>query len=475
MPSPDQGLFRKRILVVDDQASLAETIAEGLCGMGYDAVAESSSAVAAKVLESDGFDALVTDLRMPQVDGLQLLGIARKLDPNRPVIVMTAFSAVDSAIDSIRQGAYHYMTKPFKVAELALFLAKALDDSRVRREAATLRRALRDRFGLEAIIGGSPAMQEVCDLVGRVSDTSVSVLILGETGTGKGLVARALHTCAARADGPFVAVNCAALPENLLESELFGHVKGAFTGATANRTGLVEEAHGGTLFLDEIAEMTPGLQAKVLRVLESGMVRAVGSNHERRIDVRIVAATHRNLRQRVAQGAFREDLLYRLEVVTIEIPALRHRRGDLPVLMDHFLCLAKAKHPRSPAEGFSPGAIDRLAGHAWPGNVRELEHVVERAVVLARNATIDAADLPSSLSATSVEEPHFGGSVLPMRDMQRRYASWAYEQLGGRKVLTAEKLDVDFKTLSKLLGSVAEDGEVPPSSMTGHQKSRPEE
>jgi two-component system response regulator HydG len=442
-----------RILVVDDHASMAETIADGLGALGYEAIALASGPDAARALEAERFDALVTDLRMPGVDGLQLLAVSRKLDPNRPVIVMTAFSAVDSAIESIRQGAYHYLTKPFKVAELALFLAKALDEARVRREAATLRRALRDRFGLENLVGNSAAMKDVCDLVERVADTNAPVLVLGETGTGKGLVARALHACGARSSGPFVAVNCASLPDNLLESELFGHVKGAFTGATATRSGLLEEANGGTLFLDEIGEMAPALQAKMLHVLESGTVRAVGSDQERRVDVRVVAATHRNLRQRVAEGAFREDLLYRLDVVTIELPALRHRREDLPLLVEHFLGKAKEKHARSPAVRLAPDALAKVMAHSWPGNVRELEHVIERAVILARDAAITAADLPSSVGEPSTAQPDFGGEVVPMREMQRRYAHWAYERLGGRKVLTADTLGLDFKTLSKLLGS----------------------
>jgi two-component system response regulator HydG len=458
MPPRETQTALGRVLVVDDHLSMAETIADGLVGLGYEAVALASGAEAVRALETGRFDALVTDLRMPAVDGLQLLAASRQLDPGRPVIVMTAFSAVDSAIESIRQGAYHYMTKPFKVAELALFLAKALDDARVRREAATLRRALRDRFGLSNLIGSSGAMEEVCDLVTRVADTAAPVLVLGETGTGKGLVARALHACGQRSAGPFVAVNCAALPENLLESELFGHVKGAFTGATMTRAGLLEEANGGTLFLDEIAEMTPALQAKMLHVLESGVVRPVGSNHERRVDVRIVAATHRDLRKRVTEGTFREDLLYRLDVVTIELPPLRHRREDIPLLVDHFLRKAREKHARSPAERLAPAALAKMMAHAWPGNVRELEHVIERAVILAREATIAASDLPASVGTSEATPIDFGAAVLPMREMQRRYAHWAYERLGGRKVMTAETLALDFKTLSKLLGA-PDDGE----------------
>ena len=450
MDSP-KGSAKPRVLVVDDDLAMAEVLTDGLAERGYDAVPLGSSREAAKRLSEEPFDALVTDLRMPDVDGLALLAIARKVAPGCPVIVMTAYSAVETAIESIRQGAYHYLTKPFKVDELALFLGRALDESRVRREAAGLRRALREHFELSNLIGQSAAMRDVRELVERVADANAPVLILGETGTGKGVVARAIHAHGRRANAPFVAVNCAALPENLLESELFGHVKGAFTGATSHRIGLLQEADGGTLFLDEISEMTPALQAKLLHVLESGAVRAVGANKEHHVDTRIVAATHRDLRAQIANGAFREDLLYRLDVVTIALPALRHRREDLPMLLEHFFARARAKHPHSPVERLSPEATKRLFDHTWPGNVRELEHVVERLVLLGRSAEVLASELPATTGAPSEASALFKGSVLPMREIQRRYAAWAYEQMGGRKLVTADKLGVDVKTLGRLL------------------------
>jgi two-component system response regulator HydG len=247
-------------------------------------------------------------------------------------------------------------------------------------------------------------------------------------------------------------VNCATIPENLLESELFGHVKGAFTGATENRVGLMEEADGGTLFLDEIAEMAPPLQAKLLHALESSTVRAVGSNRDRNVDVRIVAATHQDLRQRIESGTFREDLLYRLNVVTIELPALRHRKDDITLLVDHFLSKAKTKHPSSVLTRVGPDALEKMLRYPWPGNVRELEHVIERAVILARDSVLTAADLPASMSAKPTRDIAFG-ELVPMRELQRRYAQWAFEQFSGRKPMTAEKLGIDFATLAKLLGS----------------------
>ncbi len=453
MPDPrrDKATSIRRVLIVDDELSMAETVADGLAERGFATTPLASSREAAKRLEDERFDALVTDLRMPELDGLELLSIARKVAPECPVIVMTAYSAVDSAIESIRRGAYHYLTKPFKMDELALFLQRAIEESQLRREAVALRRTLKERFSIASIVGGSSAMRDVFEMIERVADASAPVLLVGETGTGKGLIARAIHAHGVRARGPLVTVNCAALPETLLESELFGHVKGAFTGATARRVGLVQEADRGTLFLDEIGEMTPALQTKLLDVLERGYVRAVGANKEVEVDVRILAATHRDLRERVAAGAFREDLLYRLEVVTIEIPPLRLRREDIPVLIQRFLEQAKTRQPRSPVERLSRDAMNRLIEHSWPGNVRELEHAIERAVLLGRAADADAADLPATIGAKRDSTTKFGGDVMPLREIQRRYVAWAYEELGGRKLVTADRLAIDIKTLGRWL------------------------
>ena len=437
--------------MVDDEMSMAEMLAEGLSERGFEAVALRSGSEAARRLGEERFDALVTDLRMPDMDGMALVSIARQVAPDCPVIVMTAYSTLDTAIESIRRGAYHYVTKPFKLDELALFLGRALDEARLRRDATRLKRTLKERFALGTVVGQSAGMRDACSLVLRVADTRVAVLLLGETGTGKGLVARAIHSEGSRAGTPFVTVNCAALPENLLESELFGHVRGAFTGATARRVGLFEEAHGGTLFLDEIGEMTPALQAKLLDVLERGVLRAVGSNKEQPVDVRIIAATHRDLRELVSSGAFREDLLYRLEVVTIEIPPLRQRRDDIPLLIEHFLAESKARHPRASVERIGPEAMRRLLEHAWPGNVRELEHVIERLVILGTSSEIRVEELPPTVTAKRDASVDFGGEIVPLREMQRKYVAWAFDRLGGRKLHTAEKLGVDLKTLGRWL------------------------
>jgi two-component system response regulator HydG len=440
-----------RILVVDDDVALAETLSDGLSELGYETIAIPSSAEAARRLTTEDVDALVTDLRMPGVDGLGLLELSRRAAPERPVIVMTAYSAVDSAIESIRQGAYHYLTKPFKVGELALFLERALSEARLKRETRALRRALREQSALASFVGESDAMRELCELAARVADAPTPVLIVGETGTGKGLLARAVHGEGPRANAPFVTVNCAAVPENLLESELFGHTRGAFTGATGPRKGLFEQASGGTVFLDEIGEMPLALQAKLLDVLERGVVRALGADRERAVDVRIIAATHRNLRTLIREGKFREDLLFRLDVVRLEIPPLRQRREDLPLLVAHFLARAKARHPASPVKALGRDALARFMEHSWPGNVRELENAVERAVLLGRNTEAGAAELPPAMDAVTTDELRFEGPVLPLHDLDRRYARWALGQLGGRKMLTAEKLGIDRKTLARLL------------------------
>ena len=439
-----------RILVVDDKLDMAETIADGLVDYGFEAVPVGGGRAAVARLKDERFDALVTDLRMPELDGLELLARSLELAPERPVIVMTAYGAIDTAIESIRRGAAHYLTKPFKLEELAIFLRRAFEHSALRREMVVLREAMRK--GAQApLIGRSKGMRAVLDTVARVADADAPILILGETGTGKGLFARAIHQSSHRAPRPFVAVNCAALPEPLLESELFGHVRGAFTGATANRAGLFAEASGGTLFLDEIGDMSLGLQAKLLHVIERRKVRAVGASTERDIDVRVVAATHRNLRALVSRGEFREDLLYRLDVVSFELPALRHRREDLGELIDHFFAVARARHARSPAEQLAPDALSQLCDYAWPGNVRELEHVLERAVLLARGPVIAASELPDIVRGRVTGNAIFSGEVRPMRELQRDYAMWACAQNDGNRSRTAEKLDLDRKTLVRLL------------------------
>jgi two-component system response regulator HydG len=383
---------------------------------------------------------------------MQVLAASKRDSPERPVFIMTAFSAVDTAVEAIRQGAHHYFTKPFQQDELRIFLRRALDEVSVRQEAKALRTTLRERFSLDGVIAESPGMRAALDVASRVAKTSAPVLITGETGTGKGIIARAIHAESERSSRSFVTVNCAALPESLLESELFGHLKGAFTGAVNGRPGLFADAHGGTLFLDEIGDMALGVQAKLLDVLERGVVRPVGAEKERAVDVRIIAATHRDLRDSAEKGIFRQDLLFRLDVVPVEIPPLYTRRDDIVTLAELFLKDAKGRHPTSVVTALSPGVLQRFCTYRWPGNVRELKHLVERVVVLGQQAVVEERDLPATLLSSDAASPTFTGQVIPVRKLQRIYAQWALEQLGGLRGRTAEQLGVDAKTLAKWLG-----------------------
>lgn len=442
------------IVVVDDKLAMAETIADGLADAGFCTVAVPAGKLALARIENESVDALVTDLRMPDMDGIELLMAAHGIAPDLPVIVMTAYGAVETAIESIRRGAYHYVTKPFKIEELIIYLNRALDEASVRREARSLRRSLIDKALHWGIVARSSAMRALLDVLGRVASSDVPVLLTGPTGSGKGLLARHLHAESSRANGPFVTINCAALPEALLESELFGHAKGAFTGANTSHAGLFTEASGGTLFLDEIGEMAPSLQAKLLDVIERRVVRPLGTTKESPVDVRIVSATHRDLRRRVAEGLFRDDLLYRLDVVPLAVPSLRERRDDIPELIERFLAEARARHPSSCVVRVSRECLLEMLEYPWPGNVRELSHAVERLVLLGRSSDAYFADaaLPRP-AASSSSNFSFTGVVQPMREVQQRYARWALSECGHNKSRTAERLEIDVKTLSKYLSN----------------------
>src|SRR3569833_1901075 len=402
---------------------MAETLAVGLTDLGVAATAYGSSRAALETITSGDVDVVVTDLRMPELDGLALLDAIRATRPETQVIVKTAYGAIDSAVEAIRRGAYHYLTKPFKLDELAIYVKRALEERALRREAATMRRQLDARFNLHGLVAHSAAMQRVLGMIERI----------------------------ARAKHPFIALNCAALPEQLLESELFCHVRGAFTGATHDHPGLFVAADGGTLLLAELAEMPIALQPKLLRVLEAGTLRPVGATQERTVDVRVIAATHRDLRAAIGAGTLREDLLYRLNVLPIEVPPLRTRPDDIAPLVDRFFADAIARHPTSVARGFSRAAMRRMLDHTWPGNVRELAHVVERGVLLASHEEISIADLGRETVTSAASPMLFGGEVVPMNEIQRRYARWALDRFGGHKTRTAERLDIDAKTLNRWL------------------------
>jgi two-component system response regulator HydG len=439
-----------RILIVDDHLEMARTIADYLGQRKMDARAVSSAQEAMALLARESFDALLTDLRMKGMDGLDLLDAAHRLDAELPVVVMTAFGGIDSAIESIQRGAYHYITKPFKLDVVRVLLERACREHELCTENRRLRRAVEVRFA--DMLGKSPPMEALFSLLERVAQVSSPALVLGETGTGKELVARALHQTGPRAAGPFVAVNCAALPEALLESELFGHTRGAFTGATQARRGLFLDADGGTLLLDEIGELSPPLQARLLRVLESGEVRPLGSDAIRKVDVRIVAATHRPISDLVHRGEFREDLYFRLNVLPIAIPPLRERGDDIRLLAEDFLGKARERLAQAMALSFSADGMAALLAHPWPGNVRELKHLVERLVVTMDREILDGAAVRAALeSATRPSGQPFGTfQTLPtLRELEQQYIDHVLERTGGNKTKAADILGIDPSTLHR--------------------------
>jgi len=441
-----------RILVVDDHVEMGRMLQEPLQDEGYTVELATGGAEAIALLRSRPFDAVLCDLRMEQVDGFDVLAAARAVEPELPVLLMTAFGNVESAVEAMRRGAWHYFTKPFRLDEVLIYLGRALEERRLREENRALRQAASGRSGLGAMVGRSASMRGLYELVEHVAHSSAPVLLRGESGSGKELVARALHSEGPRAAQPFVAVNCTALPHALLESELFGHVKGAFTGATTPRRGLFVEADQGTLFLDEIGDMPAELQAKLLRVLEDGEVRAVGADASRTVDVRIIAATHQELEARVREGRFRADLFYRLNVVTLRIPSLRERREDIPLLVEHFIARAQGRNPRSKVTGLSPEVVAALGAMPWPGNVRELENLVERLVVLVPRETVELADLRLHAPVASTEAHPLAAAqqeLWPLRQLEGEYISWVVAHCGGNKTRAAEILGIDVSTIHR--------------------------
>ncbi len=387
------------ILVVDDEVRLADVLAAALEDLGYRATAVHSARAALVELERARFDLVLTDLRLPVMDGRALLREVRSRWPEVPVIIITAFAAVRDAVDLVKEGAFDYIAKPFEIDDVSATIRRALRLADVVRDNERLRSELEGRYSFDTLIGSSAAFRRVIEQVTEVCETKATVLLNGESGTGKELVARAIHFNSPRRDKPFIAVNCAAIPETLLESELFGHVKGAFTGALANRTGRFAAADGGTLFLDEIGDMPLPIQAKLLRVIQERSFEPVGATRTQTVDVRLVAATHKDMRQAVDTGSFREDLFYRLNVFPIMLPPLRDRADDIPLLSLHFLAeLAESMGKR--ASGFSPAALAAMTAYDWPGNIRELHNCIERAVIVAKTPTIDVTDLPQDLFST---------------------------------------------------------------------------
>lgn len=437
-----------KILIVEDEKSMREVLKILLEGENYDVVSASDGQEGLSIIDRDIFDLVITDMKMPKADGFTVLKKVKEISPDTIVIMITAFGTTESAIDAMKLGAYDYISKPFNIDEIRLIVKKAMEKKRLSEEITLLRQKVETTYTLENIIGRSPKMQEMFKLIPRIAQSHSNVLITGESGSGKELVAAALHNLSQRKGKNFVTINCAAFPEGLLESELFGHMKGSFTGAIYNKQGLFEIADAGSLLLDEIGEMPTSLQAKLLRVLENGTFRRIGGTNDIKVDVRIISATNKDLKEEIAAGRFREDLYYRLNVVPISIPPLRERREDIPLLVEHFLRKTSRDIRR-----IVPDALKLLIDYSWKGNVRELENVIERIAILTEKEEITPVDLPPEITEYSGEIkalPDFADAGIDIDqiigDIEKKYLLKALEKSGGVKTEAARLLNLSFRS-----------------------------
>jgi len=445
------------ILVVEDDDAMRDLLIEELSDAGFRVLAAADGRAGLERVRDHPVDLVITDLRMPELDGFDLIRDVKATADSPHVVMVTAFGSIETAIKAVKLGAYDYITKPFEIEELVLVADKALGERRLRRQLERLQAEIEGQYRFDNIVARSDAMLEVLSLVRRIAASAASVLITGESGTGKELVARAIHFNSPRANRPFVAVNLAAVPETLIESELFGHVRGAFTDARNDRQGMFAEANGGTIFLDEIGELAMPLQAKLLRVLQEHEVRPLGSTNTVKIDVRVVAATNRDLAEMMAEGSFREDLYYRLNVIQIELPPLRRRPDDILPLVDHFL--ERAGQRSQPARGFrlSQETQRALLAYPWPGNVRELENCLERGIALCRGDEIQVDDLPSQVRERKATD-FLAAAVarkMTLAELERNYIERVLEDEGGNKTRAAQRLGLDRKTLYRKLEEYA--------------------
>jgi two-component system NtrC family response regulator len=444
---------RLKVLFADDEPALQELMSLELPRLGHEVTVCPDGLTAAAALERNTYDCLVVDLDMPGLNGIEVIAKAREVAPETEAVVLTGKSSLETAIAAMRHGAFDYLTKPCKLVELESLLQRVADKRELTKLCVALKRRLQHAEGGTQLIGTSPAIQRVRQLIAKVGPTNSTVLILGETGSGKELAARAVHEQSLRAEMPLVAINCGALPESLIESELFGHRKGAFTGADEHRVGLFEVADGGTLFLDEIGELPRAMQAKLLRVLESGEIRRVGDNESLRVDVRVVCATHRNLEQMVEEGQFREDLMYRINTFEVQLPPLRQRISDIPELARH---LYRRFRPNTKQDDqlLVPEAIEALQSHVWPGNVRELANVIEHATIVSEDPPITPDDLPPHFATRAVRRKLPGPMTL--RELEVQAIQEALERHDGNKTVAAEELGISLKTLyNKLNQAIA--------------------
>jgi two-component system response regulator HydG len=441
-----------RVLIVDNEAAHAQAVAESLERVGYDCTVATSGPQGLKRIEQDAFDIVITDLKMNEVDGLQILAQAKEKLPDAEVILVTGHGTIPSAVTAMQQGAFNYLLKPLDLVQLRAVADKASESLRLRRTNAELHRRLDEKFGFEGVIGNSSQMHDVIDRLKRIAPTDASVLIQGATGTGKELVAQAIHQNSPRKNKPFVALNCAALSENILESELFGHVRGAFTDASNDRVGKFEYADGGTLFLDEVGDMPLATQIKLLRVLESSEITRVGSNEAVYVNVRILSATNRKLEDSIEAGTFRSDLYHRLKVVTIDLPRLAERSQDIPLLIEHFMKQFAKRHHKN-VQSMSAAARRRLMAFDWPGNVRQLRNVIESMIVVDYDDVLDQDDLPSELSPSgeAAEDARTGSLAAlvgkPLAELERLFIAETLQQTGGNREAAAELLGIGQRTL----------------------------
>ena len=440
-----------RVLVVDDERSMRELLAIMLRQAGHEVTVADGGEQALEILRSGSFDLVITDLRMRKVDGLAVLRAAKERSPHTVVLVVTAFASTETAVEAMKLGAYDYITKPFKTDEIKLTITNALERKRLQDENTALRRQLHGERGVGGFVGKSPRMLAVYDTIRKTADSLSTVLVTGESGTGKELVAQAIHQESSRRTGPFVSVNCGAVPETLMESELFGHVRGAFTGAVASTPGLFSAADGGSLFLDEITEVPQSVQVKLLRAVQEREIRRVGDTRDVKVDVRLIAASNRDVSKAVAEGVLREDLFYRLNVIPIHLPPLRERREDIPLLVAHFIQKISAELGKT-VRGVTPEALAVLEQHRWPGNIRELENVVERALVLGSGDVVGAEALPPDLrrppeaQEIPLEIPPEGLDLETTLDrIEHRYIQMALARAGGIQTRAAELLRVSFR------------------------------
>ena len=441
--------MKAKILVVDDESSHRQMIKAVLSAEGYEIREAADGNQAVKAVEEKFHDLILMDIRMPGLSGIEALQKIKDISPGIPVIIMTAYASVNTAIDALKSGAYDYLTKPLDIEELKILVAKALQFQKLEQENIYLKEQLNNRFDFSSIIGRSPAMKQLFETMALVAPSEAGVLIVGESGTGKELIANAIHQNSSRAQRPFIKVNCAALPETLLESELFGHEKGAFTGATARKQGRFQLAHNSSILLDEIGEMSPTTQAKILRVLQEREFEPIGSTQTIRVDTRVIAATNKNLEEEIKKGRFREDLFYRINVVTIAVPPLRERREDIPLLADFFLKRFAEKNRRV-INGFTPRAMDLLMRYDWSGNVRELENVVERAVIMARGEMITPMEFPENLKELDVElkEPNLDLSPgRSLKEVEKEMILRTLAETDGNRTHAANILGISRRTL----------------------------